>query len=135
VIENDKSAADASSPSFEQALAQLDAIVHELEEGQTGLAEALARYEQGVGLLKQCYGLLERAERRIEVLTGIDAQGNPITAPFDDQATLSLEEKAQARSKRRSEPGAAKRPPRGPSKQGPSAEGPPDEIDAGQGLF
>ena len=69
--------ADAASPSFEEALAELDAIVHDLEEGQTGLAEALARYEQGVGLLKRCYGLLERAERRIELLTGIDAQGNP----------------------------------------------------------
>jgi exodeoxyribonuclease VII small subunit len=127
--------ADAASPSFEQALAELDAIVHDLEEGQTSLAEALARYEQGVGLLKQCYGLLERAERRIELLTGVDAQGNPVTEPFDDQATMSLEEKAQARSKRRSEPGGGRRPPRGSTRQGPQSEGPANEIDEGEGLF
>ena len=127
--EPDKNAG-AASPSFEEALAELDAIVHDLEEGQTGLAEALARYEQGVGLLKRCYGLLVRAERRIELLTGVDAQGNPLTEPFDDQATMSLEEKAQSRSKRRSEPGAGKRP----SRRG-AAEGPANEIDEGEGLF
>lgn len=91
-------------PSFEQALAQLETIVHELEEGEIGLADALDRYEQGIKLLKQCYGLLERAERRIEVLSGVDASGNPITQPFSD-ASLSLEEKAQSRSRRRTRTG------------------------------
>ena len=46
-------------PSFEQALASLEQIVHDLEEGRLGLAESLARYEEGVKLLKQCHGLLE----------------------------------------------------------------------------
>jgi exodeoxyribonuclease VII small subunit len=87
--------------SFEHALGQLEEIVHELEEGTVGLADSLARYERGVKLLRQCYGLLERAERQIELLTGLDAHGQPITAPLDD-ARQSLEEKAQARSRRRS---------------------------------
>ncbi|HEX7447742.1 MAG TPA: exodeoxyribonuclease VII small subunit [Pirellulales bacterium] len=91
-------------PSFEQALAQLEAIVHELEEGEIGLAEALDRYEQGIKLLKQCYGLLERAERRIELLSGVDAAGNPVTQPFSDSPS-SLEEKAQSRSRRRTRTG------------------------------
>jgi exodeoxyribonuclease VII small subunit len=89
------------APSFEQALAQLETIVHQLEEGEIGLAEALAHYETGIGLLKQCYGLLERAERRIELLSGVDAAGNPITEPLADEAS-SLDEKAQNRGRRRS---------------------------------
>jgi len=87
-------------PTFEEALQQLEEIVHQLEEGEIGLNEALARYEQGVKLLRQCYDLLERAERKIELLGGVDSQGNPATEPFDDEA-LSLDEKAQRRSRRR----------------------------------
>lgn len=93
--------ADSGAASFEEALARLEGIVHELEEGSIGLSEALARYEQGVGLLKQCYGLLERAERKIELLTGIDASGEPVVAAVDDDEQ-TLEEKSQARSQRRS---------------------------------
>ena len=87
---------------------QLEAIVEQLEDGETGLAAALECYERGVGLLKQCYTLLERAERRIELLCGVDAQGNPVAKPFDDEASLSLDEKRQARSARR-----RKAPPKG----------------------
>jgi exodeoxyribonuclease VII small subunit len=75
-------------PSFEQSLARLEEIVHLLEEGDLGLNEALERYEEGVKLLRQSYDLLERAERKIELLSGVDADGNPVTQPFDDEATF-----------------------------------------------
>jgi exodeoxyribonuclease VII small subunit len=88
-------------PSFEDCLQELEAIVAELEGGKLGLSEALARYEQGVGHLKSCHELLERAERKIELLSGVDAEGNPITRPFDEAAHASLEEKAAARGRRR----------------------------------
>jgi exodeoxyribonuclease VII small subunit len=91
-------------PCFEDALERLAAVVQDLEEGQIGLSQCLSRYEEGVQLLKQCYGLLEHAERRIELLSGVDAAGNPVTQPFDDAQTASLEEKAQSRSQRRSKP-------------------------------
>ncbi|MFO0851263.1 MAG: exodeoxyribonuclease VII small subunit [Gemmataceae bacterium] len=42
------------SPRFEQALAELDRILRDLEDGTTTLDDALARYERGVGLLKLC---------------------------------------------------------------------------------
>lgn len=89
------------APSFEASLLELEAIVAELESGKLGLADALARYEQGVKHLKSCHGLLERAERRIELLSGIDADGKPITKPFGEQEFASLEERAAARGKRR----------------------------------
>jgi exodeoxyribonuclease VII small subunit len=72
----------AAPPSFEQALAQLEEIVEKLEDGQLGLEEALQCYEQGVGLLKQCHGLLEAAEKRVLLLTGTDAEGQATTEPF-----------------------------------------------------
>ena len=75
-------------PSFEEALKRLEEIVRLLEEGDLGLNEALERYEEGVKLLRQSYELLQRAERRIELLSGVDAEGNPITQPFDDTATF-----------------------------------------------
>jgi exodeoxyribonuclease VII small subunit len=89
-------------PSFEEALTNLETIVHDLEEGQIGLADALARYEQGVKLLKQCYGMLEGAERKIELLSGFDAAGNPLTQPYDDEASTDRDQRGEARSKRRS---------------------------------
>ena len=81
-------------PSFEEALKRLEELVHLLEEGEIGLDEALGRYEEGVKLLRQAYDLLGRAERRIELLTGVDAEGNPIAQPFDDQATFSRDDEA-----------------------------------------
>ena len=70
--------------SFEESLDELEKIVAELESGKLGLSDALARYEQGVKHLKACQQLLERAERKIELLSGVDADGNPITQPFDE---------------------------------------------------
>jgi exodeoxyribonuclease VII small subunit len=73
--------------SFEQALAELDRIVRDLEDGGTGLEESLARYEQGVGLLKHCYGKLRDAEQRVSLVSGVDEEGQPILQPFPHAAT------------------------------------------------
>jgi exodeoxyribonuclease VII small subunit len=108
--------------SFEEALAELERVVHDLEEGRIGLSESLERYEQGVRLLKHCHGLLETAERRIELLLGVDAQGRPRTAPFDAQATAAEPEGPQTRSRRRSAP------PTEPAPEPPADEGLPGSL-------
>ena len=72
---------------FEQALAELERIVRELENGQIGLEESLACYEKGIGLLKRCYGQLQQAEQRIVLLKGLDVDDQPVTQPFE--ATLT----------------------------------------------
>ena len=82
------------APSFEQTASRLEEIVHLLEEGKIGLDEALARYEEGVGLLRKAYDLLEKAQRRISLLSGVDSAGNPILRPIDDAASFSLERDA-----------------------------------------
>jgi exodeoxyribonuclease VII small subunit len=94
-------AQDECAASFEESLEELETIVAELESGKLGLSEALGRYEQGVGHLKACQQLLERAERKIELLSGVDADGNPITQPFDEGEADSLEAKAASRGQRR----------------------------------
>jgi exodeoxyribonuclease VII small subunit len=75
--------------SFEQALGQLERIVDVLERGESDLSTALSHHERSIRLLAHCHGLLERAEQAVALLAGVDAQGNPITAPFDATATIT----------------------------------------------
>ena len=77
----------AENRPFEENLAALERMVRELEDGQLGLDDALARYEEGVGLIKNCHSQLRQAEQRILLLTGIDEQGAPILQPFKHEAT------------------------------------------------
>jgi exodeoxyribonuclease VII small subunit len=76
-----KSAAE-TDVSFEESLGSLETIVAKLESGELGLGDALEAYEQGIGQLKACHRLLEAAERRIEILSGVDAEGNPVLQSF-----------------------------------------------------
>jgi exodeoxyribonuclease VII small subunit len=103
VSSDNDGAADGSAAStlnFEQALLEIESIVGQLESGRLGLEQALERYEAGVRHLKQCHQALRQAERRIELLVGINENGTASTRPFDDEA-LSLEDKPAARSRRR----------------------------------
>lgn len=93
--------AEGREPTFEQLVERLEQIVHRLEEGETGLSESLERYEEGVKLLRRAYELLEKAERKIELLSGVDEQGNPVTAPFDASATFDPDQPGQAPGTRR----------------------------------
>ncbi|MCL2645384.1 MAG: exodeoxyribonuclease VII small subunit [Phycisphaerales bacterium] len=62
-------AKDAPQKNFEESVAQLEQIVAAIESGQIGLEESLAKYEQGMELVKRCRGILDHAEKRIELLT------------------------------------------------------------------
>jgi exodeoxyribonuclease VII small subunit len=72
---------------FEESLLELERMVRELEDGRLGLDEALARYEQGVGLIKACHQQLRQAEQRILLLTASEDAGQPILQPFKHEAT------------------------------------------------
>ena len=74
---------------FEDALAELERIVRELQDGKIGLEESLVRYEHGVGLLRRCYGQLRQAEQRIVELMGIDGDGKVLTRPFEHVAKVA----------------------------------------------
>jgi exodeoxyribonuclease VII small subunit len=85
----------SDSLTFEQALAALEQIVRQLEDGQTSLEDALTRYETGVGLVKRCYNQLARAEQRILLLMGQDGDGKPVLRPFNHAATAEPEKAAK----------------------------------------
>ena len=95
---DDNAEREATPASFEDSLAELQRIVGDLEDGSVGLEESMRRFEQGVRLLRQCYKVLEQAEQKIEILTGSDAAGIPVIAPFDASAT---HEQSSAAGRRR----------------------------------
>ena len=132
-----------SKRTFEQAVAEVEEIVGRLEGGKLELAQSLEEYQRGIGTLKECYELLSDAERRITLLSGFDADGNPITEPFGEEA-MSDEVKQATRSARRSAPN----PKRGEApRRGEAAKrselAPPDVVhsdyfdidDSQEGLF
>ena len=59
---------EPSIKDFESAIAELEAIVKTLEEGDLALEKSLELYERGVQLSRFCHSRLEEAERRIEIL-------------------------------------------------------------------
>lgn len=66
---------------FESATERLAQVVDELERGDLPLERALALFEEGVRLARSAQGRLDRAERRVEELLGIDTRGNPVVRP------------------------------------------------------
>ncbi len=73
--------------SFEQSLRDLETVVSELEGGNLTLSDSLSKYEEGIRNLKICHQILESAETKIRMLTGVDKDGNPITQDFDESAS------------------------------------------------
>lgn len=67
-IRDDAQPADVSTLTYEQALAELEALVDRLEAGAS-LDEALKLYERGQELAAHCGRLLEHAELRLQELT------------------------------------------------------------------
>ncbi len=61
---------DTSQMSFEQAIKDLGGIVQKIEQGQIPLQDSLSQYERGMALIKQCRSILEKAEKRIEKVSG-----------------------------------------------------------------
>ncbi|MCR9115402.1 MAG: exodeoxyribonuclease VII small subunit [bacterium] len=96
-----KKAETKSQPEFAEVLTRLETIVQSLETGELTLEQALELYEEGVGCLKDCQQRLDSAERKIEMLTGVDSDGNAETELLDDEE-FALTEKAGRRSARRS---------------------------------
>ncbi len=74
---------DIAALPFEQALAQLEAIVEKLEKGSVALEESIAIYARGEALKKHCEALLQSAEQRIEKIT-LGPDGKPTgSEPLD----------------------------------------------------
>jgi len=58
----------ADDLTFEEAQAQLEAIVTAIEQGKIGLEESITQYEKGMKLLRRCRSMLADAEVKIQQL-------------------------------------------------------------------
>ncbi len=86
---------------FEESLRTLETIVRGLEQGTLPLEDSLDHYAEATKHLKFCYEQLNKAERSIQLLRGLNPDGTAVSEPLED-STESLADKQAARAKRRS---------------------------------
>jgi exodeoxyribonuclease VII small subunit len=72
-------AAPAQAATYEQALAELEALVQAMEGGRMPLDQLLASYQRGAELLQQCRARLQVVEDQVKLLE--DGQLKPWVAP------------------------------------------------------
>jgi exodeoxyribonuclease VII small subunit len=69
---------------FERSLAELEAIVDKLEQGDLPLDESLKQFERGVQLTRSCQIALKQAEQKVEILLRKTGDAEQLeTTPFD----------------------------------------------------
>lgn len=64
---------------FEEALAELEGIVRQLETGDVELEKSIAIYERGAALKAHCEGRLKSAELKVEQI--VQGASGPATEP------------------------------------------------------
>ena len=72
--------------SFEEALAELEQVVGQLEGGQVPLDASIALYERGDALKKHCEARLADAELKVQKIVA-SSDGSVTTPPFDADQT------------------------------------------------
>lgn len=69
---------------FEQALSRIEEIVDDLEAGELSLDKSLARFIEGVRLIKFCNQQLKKAEKKVEVVLKEEEEFKEIV-PFSEE--------------------------------------------------
>jgi len=62
------------TPDFETALAELERLVEQMEQGDLSLDESLKQFERGVQLTRACQAALKNAEQKVQILLEKDGQ-------------------------------------------------------------
>lgn len=70
-------------PTFEEALAELEGIVNQMEGGQLSLEASLTAYSRGAALLRQCQSQLQEAQHKVQQL---NAEGQLQPFELNDDA-------------------------------------------------
>ena len=63
-----KETESAKEASFEESLAELEAIVAQMENGEPSLADLMENYSRGIRLSQKCMKAVERAEKAMDLL-------------------------------------------------------------------
>jgi exodeoxyribonuclease VII small subunit len=74
-----------NAPDFERSLAELEALVAKLEQGDVPLEEALKTFERGVALTRQCQTALRSAQQKVEVLLSRNGEETVESFADDDE--------------------------------------------------
>lgn len=73
---------DITAMSFEDAMAALEKVVRDLEQGTVSLDQSITLYERGAALKAHCEALLKAAEERVEKITlgegGVPTGATPV---------------------------------------------------------
>ncbi len=88
-------AASKKKVSFEEALKQLEQIAEQIEQGKIGLEESIARYEQGMELVRHCREILTHAEHRIQQIQA-RSDGPLEVKPFEASAQTISQMEAES---------------------------------------
>ncbi len=73
---------------YEEAVQELQQIIAEIERGEIGLEDTLARYERGHFLLQFCQQTLSAAEKQIELITRAPGGELATTTRSDQPGTI-----------------------------------------------
>lgn len=73
---------DVAGLNFEEALAELEKIVRQLEEGKGGLDASIKAYERGAALKRHCETKLKEARARIDKIV-LAPDGTPAATSMD----------------------------------------------------
>lgn len=73
----------SKSPTFEKSLAELEALVDKMENGELSLEDSLKSFEKGIKLTRECQLALQAAEQKVTLLT--QQNGNLAEEPFEQE--------------------------------------------------
>ena len=65
---------------FEEAMAELEKVVTQLERGDVALEQSIALYERGAALKALCAGKLKDAEEKVELIRSAEGKAVGVTA-------------------------------------------------------
>jgi exodeoxyribonuclease VII small subunit len=66
---------------FEKALAELEQLVEEMEQGDLSLEDSLKRFEKGIALTTECQHALQKAELKVTEL--VEKSGRILEKNFE----------------------------------------------------
>ncbi len=96
--------ADIAKMRFEDALAELERIVSELERGDVGLEESITLYERGAALKRHCEAKLKEAELRIQKIMQL-ANGEVRLTDASKEDPSSFSSSSSTAAERKDAPG------------------------------
>ena len=69
---------------LEKSLADLEALVEELESGELPLEKAMKKFEDGIKLTRGCQSALKDAEQKVQIL--LESAGEEALEDFEDDS-------------------------------------------------